>query len=335
MGRSLLSVENLTKRYPSRSSSEGEVVAVDRVSFELHRGEVVALIGESGSGKSTIAKILTGVEQLTSGRVLWEDGAVASKAPRLLRQRIQMVFQDPFSSLNPVNTVGYTLMRPVMNYQRCNGAEAERRVKELLDQVQLSPASLYFNKRPFELSGGQRQRVVIARALAAKPQVIVADEPVSMLDVSVRAEILRLLRSVMGQQGVQAMLYITHDLATAEILADRVLVLYKGRIVEHGTAKSILRRPMHPYTRLLLESIPNPRARRGNRVPVSLRGENREGELRLTGCLFAPRCPLAHDRCWREVPPLEARSDEGYVACFNASQSLVQTGAVTARDSGA
>lgn len=327
MAPSILSVDNLIKRYPARSSSGSDVVAVDRVSFALHRGEVLALIGESGSGKSTIAKILTGIERVTSGKVVWSDGSVAHEKPRLLRRRIQMVFQDPFGSLNPVNTVGYTLMRPVVNYQHCSNADAQDRVLELLEQVQLSPASVYFSKRPFELSGGQRQRVVIARALAAKPDVIVADEPVSMLDVSVRAEILRLLRSVMGHEGVQAMLYITHDLATAEILADRVLVLYRGRVVESGSAKSILRRPMHPYTQLLLDSIPNPRLRRGNRKPLNVSSEGAANRA-SAGCLFAPRCRLAFDRCWREEPILASRSDDGHVACFAAGDDRAGVGGV-------
>ncbi len=315
MAQSILSVKNLVKRFPARSRTGTAVVAADNVSFTMYAGQVVALIGESGSGKTSIARILTGIERPTSGQVSWGDEQ-HSASPNVLRQRVQMVFQDPFSALNPMNPISYTLSRPLINYRKLSPRTAYARVLDLLEEVQLSPATGYIAKRPFELSGGQRQRVVIARALAADPKVIVADEPVSMLDVSIRAEILQLLKSVMTDKGVQTMLYITHDLLSARLIAEQVLVLYKGRIVESGRTHDILAHPHHPYTQLLLSSIPNPRIKRIR----SVRKAPSPGRVTSSGCAFAPRCPLAMEHCWTQIPPVMSFQNGSSVACFAVNE---------------
>ncbi len=310
MTNTILSADNLVKRFAPKTRLDAPVIAVNNVSFGLRNGEVTALIGESGSGKTTIARILTGLDQPTSGTVVWENSAELSR--KALQQRVQMVFQDPFAALNPMNLIGYTVSRPLINYRRIARAQVNDEVIRLLEAVQLTPGSAYISKRPYELSGGQRQRVVIARALAASPQVIVADEPVSMLDVSIRSEILRLLRSVMENQGVQSMLYITHDLLSAQLVADQVLVLYRGHIVERGETGEILQHPLHPYTQLLMDSIPNPWRRQEPRRRVSQTTPSTSSH----GCPYAPHCPLAAKQCWSLPAPVVDRPGGGKVACF-------------------
>ncbi|PSR36121.1 MAG: ABC transporter ATP-binding protein [Sulfobacillus thermosulfidooxidans] len=314
----ILSADNLVKRYAGKSRVDGAVTAVNHVSFALRQGEVTALIGESGSGKTTIARILTGLEKPTSGAVVWENHAPLSR--KALQQRVQMVFQDPFAALNPMNSVGYTVSRPLINYRHMARSQISGEVTRLLEAVQLTPGSAYIYKRPFELSGGQRQRVVIARALAAAPQVIVADEPVSMLDVSIRSEILRLLRAVLEHQGVQSMLYITHDLLSAQLIADQVLVLYRGHIVERGPTQEILQNPLHPYTQLLMDSIPNPWRRKESRPRVAQTMSSKASE----GCPFAPLCPLVMEPCWSRPAPNVERPSGGHVACFAVQDGRTQ-----------
>ncbi|TFC56674.1 MULTISPECIES: ABC transporter ATP-binding protein [unclassified Cryobacterium] len=253
-------VDDVTKVYPRPRRGSDPVTAVDHVSFTLDRGQSMALVGASGSGKSTIAKLITGVERPTSGTILFGETRVDTlrgKGLRGLRQEVQMVFQDPYSALNPLHTVEYALMRPVLNYTGLRGAEARTRVLELLDTVGLTPVEQFAAKLPHQLSGGQRQRVVIARALACDPQVIIADEPVSMLDVSLRAGVLALLDGLRVTFGV-SMLYITHDLLSARLVTDQIMVLNQGRVVESGQTAQVLRFPQDPYTMELLEAIPQP-----------------------------------------------------------------------------
>ncbi|OIQ73039.1 glutathione import ATP-binding protein GsiA [mine drainage metagenome] len=236
------------------------MTAVDHVSFTLEPGQAMALVGASGSGKSTIAKLITGVERPTSGSVQFGDARVEKlgrRGLRDLRREMQMVFQDPYSALNPLHTVEYTLTRPVINYTALRGVDARRRVLELLDIVGLTPVEQFAAKLPHQLSGGQRQRVVIARALACDPQVLIADEPVSMLDVSLRAGVLALLDDLRLQFGV-SMLYITHDLLSARLVTDRIMVLNRGRVVESGVTSQVLRFPQDAYTVELLDAIPQP-----------------------------------------------------------------------------
>jgi peptide/nickel transport system ATP-binding protein len=254
-------VEGVSKVYPAPRRGEQPVRAVDDVSFTLEPGQSLALVGASGSGKSTIAKMITAVEKPTSGSIRFGDldvGTLRRNRFRSLHSDVQMVFQDPYAALNPLHTVEYTLTRPIVNFTGLHGRDARRRVLELLDTVGLTPVEEFAAKLPHQLSGGQRQRVVIARALASNPQVIIADEPVSMLDVSLRAGVLALLEDLREQWGV-SMLYITHDLLSARVVTDNIMVLNRGRVVESGNTADVLRHPSDEYTVRLLDAIPNPR----------------------------------------------------------------------------
>lgn len=262
-GEPVITVANISKIYRRRGRP---VVAVRDASLVLEQGKVTALVGASGSGKSTLARCITGMERPDTGTVRFRDQDVTRLGRRGLHaywRHVQMVFQDPFSALNPMNTVLYTVERPLINYRGLSGADLEAAAAELLDTVGLSPPGQFFTKRTGELSGGQAQRVVVAKALAASPEVLVADEPVSMLDVSIRAGILRLLDELRSHQGF-TLLYITHDLLSARLLADDVIVLREGEIVEQGPAAQVIAHPTHPYTQLLLRSIPNPRRHRAS-----------------------------------------------------------------------
>jgi len=253
-------VDGVSKRYPAPRRGEQPVTAVDDVSFRLEPGEALALVGASGSGKSTIAKLITGVEKPTEGSVHFGDVDVSTlRRPGLrdLRKDVQMVFQDPYAALNPLHTVEYALSRPVRNYTKLRGEEARARVLELLETVGLTPVEQFAAKLPHQLSGGQRQRVVIARALASDPQVLIADEPVSMLDVSLRAGVLALLEDLRERWGI-SMLYITHELRCARLVTENILVLNSGRVVERGLTSEVLQRPEDPYTVQLLDAVPNP-----------------------------------------------------------------------------
>ncbi|WP_163543962.1 ABC transporter ATP-binding protein [Occultella kanbiaonis] len=258
--REAVVLEGVGKVYPPPRRGEDPVVAVDDVSFTIEPGDALALVGASGSGKSTIAKLITGVERPTSGTVRLGEtdvGSLRRGGLRRLRRDVQMVFQDPYSALNPLHSVEYTLMRPVVNFGGLRGLEARRRVLELLDIVGLTPVEQFAAKLPHQLSGGQRQRVVIARALACDPQVIIADEPVSMLDVSLRAGVLALIEGLREQWGV-SLLFITHDLLSARLVTDKILVLNRGRVVERGETAQVLRFPEDAYTVELLDAVPQP-----------------------------------------------------------------------------
>lgn len=252
---SVLSVEGVHKSYTRRRTT---VEAVADVSFSLRRGRVTALVGQSGSGKSTIAKLLTGIERPDKGSVEFGDVAVhrlRGRALRRYRKHVQLVFQDPFAALNPVRTIRQTLVRPLRNHLGLSESDARGRLVSLLDTVGLAPS--YLDRYPHQLSGGQRQRVVVARALAPEPSVLIADEPISMLDVSIRAEIIELLDRLVHERDL-AMLYITHDLLSARLLADEVLVLHKGSVVEDGPVLEVIRNARDPYTKRLLDALPNP-----------------------------------------------------------------------------
>lgn len=254
-------VDHLVKTYPAPRRGEQPVQAVRDVSFVLEPGQSLALVGQSGSGKSTIAKMLTGVEQPTRGTVRFGDTDVAKLGRRGLkdlRSEVQMVFQDPYAALNPLHTVEYILSRPIANYTGLRGRDARRRMLEILETVGLTPVEQFAQKLPHQLSGGQRQRVVIARALASDPQVIIADEPVSMLDVTLRAGVLALLEDLREQWGV-SLLYITHDLLSARLITDDIMVLHDGAVVERGRTAEVLQHPQDDYTVALLDAVPNPR----------------------------------------------------------------------------
>jgi peptide/nickel transport system ATP-binding protein len=300
----------------------GEVLtAVRDVTFNLYRGAVVALVGESGSGKSTVAKLMAGQERLTAGRMTLFGrpvGFMSRREFRAYKSEVQLVFQDPFSSLNPVHTVRYHLSRPVKLHQgKSSSTDREAELVALMEQVRLTPAQQFLAKYPHELSGGQRQRVSFARALAARPSVLLADEPVSMLDVSIRLEMLNLLNDL--RQSFQlGLLYITHDIASARYFADEVLVMYAGEIVERGPAEEVTQHPAHPYTQLLVASAPDPDnlgsvLRAGGKRVV----RNQDAPVALgNSCPFHLRCPLAEDRCRSENPPLIQLTSSRGAACW-------------------
>jgi peptide/nickel transport system ATP-binding protein len=307
-----LDVQGLTKQFPVGGSllRRAKVHAVDNVSFALRPGTITALVGESGSGKSTVARLLVKLHQPTSGRVLFDGRDIARTRRRreLLRYRsqVQMIFQDPFGSLNPAKTVRHHLARPLRIHHIVPSKQIGARVDELLETVGLTPAAKFAAKYPHELSGGQRQRVAIARALAVEPSVVVADEPISMLDVSIRIGILNLMSDLKEEHGL-SFLYVTHDLASARYVADDILVMYAGQIVEQGPAEQVLRDPLHPYTQLLLASVPDPAV--GEREPIEVRkGLAAAAVDPAEGCRFVNRCPLAIDICSHVTPELvEAR----------------------------
>ena len=255
-----LTLTRVSKVYRVRGRDRRKVVAVDDVSFTIPPGAAVGLVGASGSGKSTIARLVTGWERPTSGSVRFGDVEVArlrSGGLRDLHRRVQMVFQDPYGALNPLHTVEYTLTRPCQNFLGLSADEARRRAADLLETVGLTPAGQFAVKLPHQLSGGQRQRVMVARALASDPDLIVADEPVSMLDVSLRAGVLRLLADLRRSRGL-SLLYITHDLLSARVVTDQILVLHGGRVVEQGPTRQVLQHPQDDYTRRLLAAVANP-----------------------------------------------------------------------------
>ncbi|WP_449386149.1 ABC transporter ATP-binding protein [Cellulomonas soli] len=250
-----LELSHVTKRYRVRGA--GEMRALDDVSFSLSSGQTVALVGQSGSGKSTIAKIITQLERVSSGQVLLDGAPIPTRgrALRRYRQQVRMVFQDPFASLNPYHTIRHHIERPLRLDRVVPGDQVEAEVHRLLDRVRLD--SSVIDRRPHELSGGQRQRVAIARALASRPSMLVADEPVSMLDVSIRLGVLNLLADLQREEDL-GVLYITHDLATARHFSDRIMVLHHGVVVEQGPADDVILRPQHEYTRALRDASPDP-----------------------------------------------------------------------------
>ena len=319
----ILEVTDLRKLFPVGKAHlwrtcDRYVHAVDDVSFQLGCGEVLALVGESGCGKSTLALTLVGLEKPTAGKLVFEGQDVTHVEGRELKQmrrRIQMVFQDPYESLSPLMTIGQIVAEPLVVHGLAKDkGEQAGRVHRAMEDAGLKPAEAYLNRLPHELSGGQRQRVVIAGALVLEPVLLLADEPVSMLDVSIRAEILNLLADLRARRGI-SILFITHDLATAAYFTDRVAVMYLGRIVEIGPTRDVLTAPAHPYTRALLSVIPvpNPRQRRER---IILQGDPPNPIDLPPGCRFHPRCPLAQPTCREQDPMLRQVNDGHQAACL-------------------
>jgi len=325
----LLVVRDLKKHFPLGAGfgrAGGRAVrAVDGVSFHIDKGETLALVGESGCGKSTIGRAVLRLCDITAGEVLLDGQRIdnmPSGALRPLRRRMQVVFQDPFSSLNPRLRVRDLLAEPIRNFDlAASSAEMAARIEALLDKVRLPGDSA--GRWPHEFSGGQRQRIAIARALAADPDLIVCDEAVSALDVSVKAQIVNLLQDLQRELGL-ALLFISHDLAIVEHMTHRVAVMYLGRIVEAGTKRQIFAAPKHPYTRALLSAVPTPEVGTA-RTRIILKGEIPSPIDPPAGCHFHTRCPRAFDRCRSDAPALQAMPDGQFVACHLHDQPAVHS----------
>lgn len=316
----ILEVRNLTKQF---GKGKETVTAVDSVSFAIEPGETVCLVGESGCGKSTTGRMVAGLLEATYGEVIFEGKNIKqldSAAFRRYRQSVQIIHQDPYSSLNPTQTIRQIITAPLLRHNKAKpGAAAERRALELLEVVDLTPARDVIDKYPHQLSGGQRQRVAVARALTVDPKFIVADEAVSMVDVSIRVSILTMLARLKQEFDV-TFLFITHDLALAKYFAweGRITVMYLGRIVEDGPTQRLITDPRHPYTQALLSAVPeaDPELAQHKRQ-IELRGAEIPSLLNLPpGCTFHPRCPyFVPGQCDAAVPPLEAIAEGGRVAC--------------------
>jgi len=321
----IIEVEGLKKYFPIKrgffttviSGESVSVKAVDDISFFIKKGEVLGLVGESGSGKTTTGRLIVRLADPTEGRIRYKGrdiSKLSSREMKPLRKEMQIVFQDPFESLDPRMIIKDIVAEPV-HIQKVakTEAEVEERVKQILREVELVPPEEFMYRFPHELSGGQRQRVAIARAFILDPEFIVADEPVSMLDVSIRAEILNLMLSLVQRRG-SSFLYITHDLALSRHICDRIAVMYLGKLVELGETDTVIRKPLHPYTQALIAAVPVP-------DPSSKRiGEVISGEIPSpinppSGCRFHTRCPYAHTRCAEEDPPLIEVEKDHWVAC--------------------
>ena len=299
----------------------GTVKAVDGVTLSIGRGEVVGLVGESGCGKSTLARTILQLVPTTAGAVLLEGRNLSGISTRELlgaRRHLQMVFQDPYASLNPRMTVFDTLAEPLRVHRVCAGREIPARVAELMKLVGLAPR--FMQKYPHEFSGGQRQRIAIARALALEPRIIIADEPVSALDVSIQAQILNLLSQLCRKMNL-SLIFIAHDLSVVKHISDRVAVMYLGKIVELGTAVDVIERPLHPYTRALVSAIPraNPDVERA-RQRIVLPGDPPSPINPPVGCPFHPRCPYMLEKCKAALPPLIPVDPSRTVACIRLGE---------------
>ena len=314
----ILRIENLQKHFVKKSifrSQASIVKAIDDISFSVRKGEVFVLAGESGSGKSTVAKLILRSIEPDSGKIIFENEEIKDDAKSLkkIRMQCQMIHQDPYDSINPRMKVFDIISEPLEIHKLGSKEERKNRVIEVLKEVRLEPVEEIVKKYPHMLSGGQRQRIVIARALALKPKLIIADEPVSMLDVSIRAEVLELMNELQKKYGI-TFIYITHDLATARYFGQRIAILYLGKIVEMGPIDDVLFHPKHPYTQALIDAISEP-------DPENL---HREKKIRINepldidvyqGCRFRARCPYAIEKC-KEEPPLEKIENDRKVACF-------------------
>ena len=314
----ILKIEHLKKYYVKKkmfSSKSSIVKAADDVTFSIKKGEVFVLAGESGSGKTTIAKLILKSIQADSGKIIFEDQEIDNQKKNLekIRMNCQMIHQDPYDSINPRMKIGDIVSEPLEIHNTGNKQQRMKRVIEVLQEVKLEPAEEIIKKYPHMLSGGQRQRVVLARALALKPKIILADEPVSMLDVSIRAEMLELMKELQTKYNI-SFIYITHDLATAKYFGQRIAILYLGKIVETGPINQVLENPKHPYTQALIDAISEPdpenlHKEKKIRIKESLKTDN------FKGCRFKARCLYAIEKCSVE-PELQKVGQEHYSACY-------------------
>ncbi|MEU4475973.1 dipeptide ABC transporter ATP-binding protein [Micromonospora sp. NPDC023888] len=334
MSENILEVRDLVKHYPVTQGvvfkkTVGQVKAVDGVSFGLRAGETLGVVGESGCGKSTLARVLMNLEKPTAGSVVYkgqDTSKLSGGALRRLRRQIQLVMQDPYTSLNPRMTVGDLLGEPFEIHPEVAPKGSRRaKVRELLDVVGLNPE--HINRYPHQFSGGQRQRIGIARALALRPEIIVCDEPVSALDVSIQAQVMNLLERLQGELGL-SYIFIAHDLSVVRHLSDRVAVMYLGKVVEIGTEDEIYERPTHPYTQALLSAVPVPDpTQRNNKTIIRLTGDVPSPISPPSGCRFRTRCWKAQDVCAEQVPLLEIRqgSDHPSACHFAERREIVAT----------
>ncbi|MGR4989864.1 ABC transporter ATP-binding protein [Vibrio rotiferianus] len=316
----ILSVKNLVKDFPIGQSAKSNLMrAVNDVTFELRKGEALAIVGESGSGKSTGARVLTRIYDKTDGEVTFkgqELGEYIQEHGELeYARQVQMIFQDPFGSLNPVHTIYHHIARPLLIHNRAEKDAIPKLVYELLELVGLSPVKETAEKYPHELSGGQRQRVAIARAIAVDPEVILADEPISMLDVSVRLGILNLMSDLKDKHGISFM-YITHDIATARYFAEKTAVMYVGHMVEWGDSDSVTQNPQHPYSQLLLSAVPEV-GNSGKRELMAKKGDIPLWKPSSVGCPFATRCLKATEVCTQSVPEATKVAENHYARCHH------------------
>lgn len=322
----LLEVEDLVVRYPIASgklfASNRFFKAVNGISFDLNRGEVLGLVGESGCGKSTLARTLLRLVEPSGGKIYFNGENLVDLSPKVLRktrQKMQMIFQDPLASLNPRMTVGAIIAEPLGVYHNNLGRdEISQRVGTMMERVGLSPSQI--NRYPHQFSGGQCQRIGIARALILQPDLVICDEPVSALDVSIQAQIINLLADLQREMNL-SLLFISHDLSIVKQISDRVMVMYLGKIIEINQADALYRTPKHPYTQALIQAIPIPDPKRsGDRPDHIVSGELPSSLNPPTACMFHPRCPIATAQCRQEIPVLKVSSDsnEGLVACHLA-----------------
>ncbi|MFJ5612343.1 ABC transporter ATP-binding protein [Streptomyces sp. NPDC093221] len=320
----VLEALDVSKHFTARGAlgRTSVVRAVEDATVRLKPGQILALVGESGSGKTTLARMLARFHEPTRGEILLRGEPVSRsrRGRRAYHSEVQMIFQDPFGSLNPMHRVRYNLDRALrLHHPHLSAAEREQRMTLLLEKVSLTPAAEFAAKFPHELSGGQRQRVVIARALAVEPKVLLGDEPISMLDVSIRLEMLNLLQRLRAEDGL-ALLYITHDIASARYLCDEIAVMYAGQMVESGPKEDVIASPQHPYTKLLIESSPDPERGVGDREAF-FAGADELGEPPSlidppAGCRFHPRCPFAMKECAEQAPPVTDLGDGHWAKCW-------------------
>jgi oligopeptide transport system ATP-binding protein len=319
----LVRVEDLVKYFPAGGGLFGRSVvhAVDGVSLAIEAGETLGLVGESGCGKSTLGRVIVRLLPATSGHVYFKDidlTKVRGEKLRRTRQQIQMIFQDPYASLNPRMTVGDIVSEPLRNFGVARGRKAEQKVQEVMRVVGLNPN--FVNRYPHEFSGGQRQRIGIARALVLEPTFIVADEPVSALDVSIQAQIVNLMEDLQAKYDL-TFLFIAHDLSVVRHISDRIAVMYLGKIVEIGTSNAIRDRPLHPYTKVLESSVPVPDPDlEAQRKPILLKGEIPSPVNPPSACRFHTRCPIAQPICSEVEPPLEMKETGRFAACHFPGQ---------------
>lgn len=330
MSEAFIKIENLKKYYPVRknirdflSKETSYVKAIDDISLTIHKGEILGLAGESGSGKTTTGEILVKLQEVTDGKITFENHDFSFKSRKEekdFRKDVQMIFQDPYETLNPRFTIFETIAEPLKIYGMKDKAEIYKKVIEALEIAELRPAEQYAFSYPHELSGGQRQRVAIARGIVLGPKFLVADEPVSMLDVSIRADILNLLKRLRDKMGL-TMLYVSHDLSTIKYLCDRIVIMYLGKIVEIGSTHEVINNPLHPYTKVLLSSVPvaDPNYIR-ERIEID---DELPDQINLPqGCRFEPRCPYAKEECKTCDHTLIERRENQWSACIYNDEEL-------------